>query len=255
MNRKKIISITLLIAMLAVVGLGAISFSTARAQSTNATLPAWGGDRPFAGRMGKGPGFGMDGEALAQALGISVEELQTAQQEAQEAALQKAVEEGLITQKQAEAFQSNERGFPFGNRLFAWLSQNGIDMDALLAEALGISAEELNEARQKAVEIAIDQAVADGKITQEQADLMKARRALSANENFINAMRSAFEAAVEKAVQEGVITQAQADLILQQLQSQQGVPGFLHGIGGEPGGFPPPGHGEGGGPVPPAQTP
>lgn len=253
MSRKKIVSITLLIAMLAVVGLGAVSFSTARAQSTNESLPAWGGDRPFPGRMGKGAGFGAGDEALAEALGISVEELQAARQQARDAALEKAVAEGLITQKQADLLQSNESGFPFGNRLFAWLSQNGIDMDALLADALGISVDELNEARQKAVEIAIDQAVANGEITQEQADLMKARRALAANENFINTLRSAFEAAVKKAVEEGVITQAQADLILDRLQSQPGLPGF-HPFGGGMDGFPPLGRGEGG-PVPPAQTP
>lgn len=247
MSRKKIILITLLIAMLAVVGLGALSFSKARAQSTNVGLPPWGGGRPFGGRMGRDPGFAMAGEALAQALGISVEELQAAQQAAQKAALQKAVEEGLITQKQVDLFLSDEGGFPFGGRLFAWLRQNGIDLDALLAEALGISTAELNQARQKASEIAIDQALAKGKLTQEQADLIKARRALAANENFIRAMRSAFEAAVKQAVKEGVITQAQADLILQRISSQAGPHGFLFGF--------PPFEPDEGGPVPPPQTP
>jgi len=236
--------------MLAVVGVGAFTYSSVSAQSSAENPTAWGGGQPFRGRMGKGG----DGEALAQALGISLEELQAAQQKAQEAALQKAIEEGLITQKQAEWLKSKDRGFPLGNRLFPWLSQNGIDLDALLAEALGISVEELNEARQEAVEIAIDQAVADGKLTQEQADLIKARRALYSNQNFINAMRAAFEAAVKKAVQEGVITQAQADLILQKLQSSQGMPGFPPVFGDQPFGSPPFGHGDGG-PVPPAQTP
>lgn len=253
MNRKKIVAITLILALLAVFGLGAFSFSTARAQSSTESLPAWGGGHPFTARMGKGGGFGVGDEALAQALGISVAELQAAQQKAHEAALQKAVEEGLITQKQAELFQSDQGGFPFGGRLFAWLSQNGIDLDALLADALGISVDQLNEARQKAVEIAIDQAVANGKITQEQADLMKARRALFANQNFRNALRAAFEAAVKKAVQEGVITQAQADLILERLQTQSGLPFYPpFGWGGD--GFHPFGHGRGG-PFPPTQTP
>ncbi|MFN3309076.1 MAG: hypothetical protein ACK44E_07685, partial [Anaerolineales bacterium] len=82
---------------------------------------------------------------------------------------------------------------------------------------------------------------------QEQADLMKARRALAANENFIRAMRSAFEAAVKQAVQDGVITQAQADLILQRVSSQAGPHGFLFGF--------PPFEPDEGGPVPPPQTP
>ncbi len=255
MNRKKIVSIVLLIAILAAAGAGAFTFFTARAQVGKENTIAWRGGPPFGGgRMGKLPGFEMNGEALAQALGIRVEELQAAQEKAQQAAIQKAIEEGLITQKQAEWFQSKERGFPFGFRLFAWLSQNGIDMDALLAEALGISVEQLNQARQKAAEIALDQAVANGKLTQEQADLIKARRALFANENFINAMRAAFEEAVKKAVQEGVITQTQADLILQHFQSQRGMPAMPPAFGEHPLGVPPFGHGEGG-PVPPVQTP
>ncbi|RCK76973.1 MAG: hypothetical protein ANABAC_3398 [Anaerolineae bacterium] len=250
MNRKKILILALVIAMFAVVGIGAFTYTSVRAQAQDPSPLAWGGGRPFGGRLGKGPDFAKDGEALAQALGISVEELQAAQQKAQEAALQKAVEEGLITEKQAELFGSGERGFPLGGRLFAWLSQNGINLDALLAEALGISVEELNEARQEAVQIAIDQAVADGRLTQEQADLMKARRALFANQNFINAMRSAFEAAVKKAVEEGVITQAQADLILERLQSQSdsegsAFPPFFGGFGEGMPLFPPRGGGWG----------
>lgn len=257
MDRKKIIAITVLIAILAVVGVGGFTFFTARAQSENTNFPAWGGNRPFGGKMGKGLGIGMDGEALAQALGISVEELQAAQQKAQDAALKQAIEQGLITQKQADWLQSKGRPSPLDRRLFAWLSQNGIDMNALLAEALGISVEELNQARAKAVEIAIDQAVADGKITQEQADLMKARRALFTNENFINAMRTAFEAAVKKAVQEGVITQTQADLILKQQPSHprwQEMPAFPPIFGDHPSDFPPFPQGEGE-PLPPVPVP
>ncbi|PWH12698.1 MAG: hypothetical protein DDG59_15525 [Anaerolineae bacterium] len=242
MTRKKMLTIAFLIGMVAVLGVGAFTFFNVRAQSNNESLPAWSGGPPLPGFKGRMPAFGMGGEALAQALGIRVEELQAAQQKAAEAALEKAVAEGLITQKQADWLRSNPRRFPAGQRLFAWFSQNGIDMDALMAEALGISVEQLAEARQKAVEIAIEQAVTEGKITQEQADLMKARRALFSNQNFINAMRSAFEAAVKKAVQEGVITQAQADLILKQMQSQpnwQGMPGFVPPLRGHADDVPP----------------
>lgn len=254
MNRKKILIIAGLIALVAVIGSVAFTFYTVRAQSVPGN-PAWGGNRPFASRMGKGAGFGVGDEALAQALGISIAELQSAQQKATEAALKQAVEQGLITEKQAEWFQSNSPHSPFGKRIFAWLNQNGIELNGLLAEALGISVEELQAARQKAVEIAIDQAVANGKLTQEQADLMKARRALLGDQNFINAMRAAFEAAVKKAVEEGVITQAQADLLLQQRQSMpdwQGMPGFPPPFGGQQGAFPPFGPA---GDVPPAPAP
>lgn len=50
----------------------------------------------------------------------------------------------------------------------------GADHSALLAEVLGISEEELQAAVAVARNAAIDQAVADGQITQEQADQMKA---------------------------------------------------------------------------------
>ena len=86
---------------------------------------------------------------------------------------------------------------------------------------MGITTDELQAAYTKAAEARIDQAVADGKLTQEQADLMKGQRALSADQSFKSAMQTAFEAAVKQAVSSGVITQAQADLILQ-AASQKG---------------------------------
>jgi ribosomal protein S20 len=166
-------------------------------------------------------------------LGITVEQLNTAFQTANQAALDQAVQKGLITQAQADELKSRGATFPFGGRWSGWLSQNGIDYQALLADALGITVDQLNAAYITAHNAAIDQAVADGRLTQEQADLMKGEYALKNNQNFQTAMKNAFEAAVKQAVTEGVITQAQADQILAN-QDGMGLRGFGGpGFGGD----------------------
>lgn len=181
-----------------------------------------------------GPGRGMPGgytnEDLANALGISVDELEAAYQTTHNAALDQAVEAGLITQTQADELRNKGFAFPFGGRWGGWLSQGGIDHDALLADALGVSEEELQTAYTQAFATRIDQAVADGNLTQEEADLMKGQRALFSSESFRTAMQSAFATAVNQAVDAGVITQAQADQILQNAAKMpgngMGFPGF-----------------------------
>jgi len=263
----------LLVASLA--GAWALNYtSRARAQEAAAEMP-------FDIRMEHGgPGFpgepGESQEALANALGISVETLQAAQQEASDAAIQQALDEGLITQEQADAMILGGGGFRFG-RGFGGRAEFGpdssIDRDALLAEALGISVDDLNAARQQAQSDLLAQAVADGKLTQEQADLILARQALqsyldpevlfaealgvSADQlqtyrdegltlsqilekvnktaaEVRDAQQAAYQAAVQEAVSNGVITQAQADQIL--AGGSRGLPG-LGGFGKPFGGF------------------
>ena len=97
------------------------------------------------GRPG-GPG-GVSQEELAAALGVTTDELTAAYEKANQAALEKAVADGLITQAQADELQQNGQSFPFGGRWSGWLSQKGIDYEALLADALGISVDELQAAR------------------------------------------------------------------------------------------------------------
>ena len=89
----------------------------------------------------------------------------------------------------------------------------------------------------QAREAAIDQAVTDGEITAEQADLMKGQQALHANADFQAAMQTAFKEAVQQAVDNGVITQAQADAILAQQDAKGGLglPGMFGGPGGHGG--------------------
>ena len=181
-----------------------------------------------------GPRGGATDEYLAQALGITTDGLSAAYQKASTAAIAKAVADGLITQAQADAMNANGKAFPFGGRGGGWLAENGIDFNTFLADALGITTDQLQAGRVKAEDARLAQAVADGEITQEQADLMKGQQALFADQTFIDAMKSAFQTAVKDAVSRGVITQAQADLILQKSADGMGFPGMGMPGRGEP---------------------
>jgi hypothetical protein len=163
---------------------------------------------------GKGMDEGYTSEELANALGITTDALSTAYQSAYEAALQDAVSQGLITQTQADELSSNGSAFPFGNRWSAWLNQNGIDFNTYLADALGISVDDLKSAYQTAAFVHIDQEAADGSLSETQADLRKGRYALYNDSTFQSSMQSAYTSAVNVAVASGVITQSQADQIL-----------------------------------------
>lgn len=119
---------------------------------------------------------------LAEELGITVDELADAQERAYSAALTDAVEAGQLTQEQADAILARRA------------LQSAIDRHAILAESLGLTVDELEAAlaggqsmadlmtaqgidaatlmanAQAAYEAAVQQAVADGVITQAQAD-------------------------------------------------------------------------------------
>jgi ribosomal protein S20 len=123
-------------------------------------------------------------QLLADALGITTDKLQAAYETARTAAIDQAVKEGLITQEQADEMLVwgglGHKGFgflPFG-RGPKGLSSKTIDEESLLANALGITVDELQAAREKANLAAIDQAVKDGLITQEQADQMTSQHKL-----------------------------------------------------------------------------
>lgn len=163
-------------------------------------------------------------EALAAALGITVDDLQAAYETARAAALQQAVEEGLLTQEQADELLSHEH---FGHSGRHGSVFGGIDMDALLADAMGISVEELEAAQAEAYTAVINAAVNAGEITQEEADVLLARHAIS---GYVEAaMLAAYQDAVQQALADGVITQEQADLLLSQPQCG------MHGLHDGPG--------------------
>jgi hypothetical protein len=186
------------------------------------------------------PGFGHHGfggindeEALAEALGITVEELEAAYGEARTAAIEQAVTDGLITQEQADELLAQGDGFGRGHHGFL-----GGDKDEYLAEALGISVEELQAAKREVLAAQLAAMVEAGMMTQEQADLIAAREAV---QNYVDeealqaAVQSEYESAVEAAVDAGAITQAQADQLLEALESST-IPGFgFGGFGGRGG--------------------
>jgi hypothetical protein len=174
-----------------------------------------GADEFGAGPL-EGPGmFGgrIDREALlAEALGITVEELRAAQEQANTAAIQQALDEGLITQEEADAMLSRIK------------LRSYLDREALMAEALGITVEELQAARAEGKPLGV-------LIYELQLDPATVR----------TAMRTAYEEAIAQAVTDGVITQEQADQMLQRPGFGPGGPGGRGGFGGHRGGFGGPG--------------
>jgi polyhydroxyalkanoate synthesis regulator phasin len=190
---------------------------------------------------------------LAEVLGISEEELQAAVTTATNSLIDQAVADGRITQEQADEMKAREEGRGIGRGPRG----AGDEFETALAGVLGITVEELEAARDEVKDRVIEEAVASGEITQEQADLMIAREAMREYQR--QQQRSDYEAAVAQAVTDGVITQEQADLLL----SEENAPFFgpeMRGghHGGRMGGHGGPDHGPDRGPgrgQPPADSP
>jgi len=130
----------------------------------------------------RGHGRSADQTYLAEALGITIEELELAQQAANEKAIDLAVEDGVLTKEQADAMKTlgiGMHGFHSMPRVPSRIAGK-IDHETLLAEELGITVEELQAAHETAKEAEIQNAVEKGDLSQEQAELMKARQALMA---------------------------------------------------------------------------
>ena len=147
-------------------------------------------------------GFGGDIDydaLLADALGIKVEELQAAREKADQAALEQAIAKGYLTEEQAGLMKAQ-------NALRQY-----IDKDKLTAKALGITVEELQAAREegKTMETLISELGLDAATVQEN-------------------MQAAYQEAIQQAVSDGVITQEQAD---QMISGGFGMRGFEFGGG------------------------
>lgn len=224
-------------------------------EDTTSAIP-----NPFdRGERGSRPDFdghnrdGVTDEALAEALGITVEELQAAQEEAQAAALAQAVADGLITQEQADQMAEVGGRFMRGGHFGAFGD------DEFLAEALGISVEALTAAKEEVRAAQLEQLVADGVLTQEQVDMMAARQAVQSHldvDGLNAAIQEAYETAVNAALAAGEITQEQADQLLSDAAAAPGIGGFFggHGSHGAPGGRGGHGHPGGHGMMPGSST-
>ena len=258
-QNKKWYSVLLAGAVALTLALGVMAFApTLDASAASAVDTDLFHGRGPAGRGGESPLGG--NEDLADALGISVEDLQAANETAQAAALAQAVEAGLITQEQAD--QVSKRGFS-GRRGIG--SPGGeIDYEALLADALGISVEALQAARETAMDARLSQAIEDGKLTEEDASRIEARQALRnyfekdemlakalgisveeldaaredgtripdlleelglTEEEFQANMQTVRQEMLQQAVEDGLITQEQADLLLEGDFGGRMVPG------------------------------
>jgi hypothetical protein len=199
------------------IALGAMAFTSSEAAIDNVAFLDDDGenpDRPFFGKGdsrrfpgGHFAGFSFGGELdydsfLADALGITVQELQDAHSEARAAMLRAAVEKGLITEDQVELMEARRN------------LMEHIDHEALLAEALGINVEDLQKAREgeRPLSDLFDELGLEPEAVRE-------------------AMQATYEKAVQEAVSAGVITQTQADQIL---EDDGGFPMFggRGGIGG-----------------------
>jgi hypothetical protein len=149
-------------------------------------------------------------EVLADALGITVDELQAALDATWEASIKAAVEAGNLTQDQADRLLDRD-GSPIRGRRGPICV--GAEVNELLADELGISLTTLEAAQEEAQESLIAAAIESGDLSEAQAELMRANQAM---EPYLKAaMMEAFENAVEQALSEGAINQAQADLLLE----------------------------------------
>ena len=92
--------------------------------------------------------------SLAQALGISLEDLKAAKDSAWQKTIDQALQDRLITQAQAEMLQENNTGSKTFGVFHRWLI-GGTDYNTKIADELGISVEELDAIRQERKDISI----------------------------------------------------------------------------------------------------
>ena len=175
---------------------------------------------------------------LAEALGISSETLQAAREQAS-AALPNQGGPGGPGQGQGQGngngapAQPDNANPPEGMTRGGMPGGAGFGMDnsayqAALAEALGISTDELAAATAAAYSSALAKAVEQGYLTQEGADLLTAQRALQAYSTELGDARPAdYTELVQAALTQGVLTEAQATLLLENVPT-----GGPNGAGG-----------------------
>jgi hypothetical protein len=149
-------------------------------------------------------------EALADALDITVSELQTAIEAVREAQIESAIEAGDLSEEQAERMRERPGGMGRPRRGPMIRDEAATE---LLATELGISVATLETAQEQARQLMIEQAIASGELSEEQVEMMQARQALAP---YLEAARSEiFQEAIEQALSDGAISQAQADLLLE----------------------------------------
>ncbi|MBE9474290.1 MAG: hypothetical protein IMY85_05320 [Chloroflexi bacterium] len=191
-TRKKWITIPIIGALVVAISLGVMAFTPSNAANIQGQEVPPEGSFPWKGGFhgrGRGDRFGFgtsfDYDAfMADALDVTVEELQAARQAAHEAALDQAVAEGVITAEQAELIKARQALMQY------------IDHQEIFSQALGIDVEDLEAARQEGKPLLY----LFGELGLEPADIK-------------SALQSAYEDAVQQAVEDGVITDSQAEML------------------------------------------
>ena len=223
MKKKTILSITLAVLLIS----GALL-----ANNWVGRVSADSGTTTDALTLTKGGPGGSD-EDLAAALGIIIEDLTAAEQKAFTSAVDAALKAEYITTSQAETLKAGTANF---RNLYRYLSETEraeFDQDVYLAEALGITEEELKAGYDAMEQARIDQLVADGVLTQEQADLQAAYQALRGSTTFAATMKQAMTDAINAEVTAGTLTQAQADLLIANIDEMpMGFGMGMHGMRG-----------------------
>jgi hypothetical protein len=200
--RKSLVVIPIISALVLAIAIGVMAFSPSSASSavldiqaqeeeTDDPLPwnrGFGSMRGFGhrGRLGFSSSFDHDAY-MADALGVTVDELKAARQAARDATLDQAVAEGVITQEQADLMNANQALRQYINQqeiISEVLGIDAADLEAARQEGkslyylfgeLGLEPAEVQAAMQAAYDDAINQAVADGVITDSQAEQLQER--------------------------------------------------------------------------------
>jgi polyhydroxyalkanoate synthesis regulator phasin len=217
----KILGIVTLVAILGVAAIGAVALAQDSGSGANAPFN-------FQEKLR---------EAIANVLGITVDEYNSALDTAQNQVLDEAVSDGVLTQDQADRIQQRaEQGFGpgmgggffgpgmdgfgrgFGHGGFIGGPENSLI--SVAANELGMTVSDLTAELQNGKSIA-DVASEKGVDTQ----------------TIVDAFVAQLKTTLDQAVTDGRITQAQADTMLQ--QAQERVPDMLDKAGGDclPGGF------------------
>ena len=175
-KRKKWTQIILIGGLVMALALGAVAFvpQAVQAQDEGPEAPTtpWSGMRGMGGMRGgfEQPGkFGFGGDIdhdayLAEALGISVEELQAARETAKAKSLEEAIDKGYITEEQVAMMEARQAVMQY------------IDPEALRAEFGDFKQEgadlraDLKAVFEEAMQAAVEQALENGGIDQDQAD-------------------------------------------------------------------------------------
>lgn len=166
---------------------------------------------------------------VAEKLGVSEEELQTAIDEARTETIDEAVAEGTLTEEQGERLQESD--FPFAGR--PWHGPPHVHVMDAAADVLGMSQADLMEQ------------LRDGNSLAEVAE----DQGMSV-EDFKTALLDQIQAKLDELVADGTITQEQADDIFQRIEENidsivnaEGCLGDFGGMRRGPGRFGGPGFG------------